>query len=205
MANNLATLNGYLDDMLDDGTDAVWTSTEKDNLINRAVARLWPNAPRPVDPTGVTVTLVSGTYYYPLGSTVLRVVRVDYIDSGSNEGGALAGHTWEVVGDATTGDAKLHVAPSIVEMGGTLRVLGYGRYDTTTNLIPDEYVPFVLSFARAEAYRQLTAQRMKFKNWASRNQVQNISMNEMLQMIRMAEADAEKEADAIHLIRRPRS
>jgi hypothetical protein len=205
VANDLATLNGYLDDMLDDGTDAVWTSAEKNNLINRAVARLWPKNSRQVDPTSATyqVTLVTETEHYALPAALLAVQRVDWVDTDGEEGGPLPSGSWEVVGDIMTGAGKLHVAPAFVERLGTLRLLGLGKYDTATNLIPDELVPLVLARARAEAYRQLGHTRVKFKNWAARNQVQNVSVNELMQMVREAQNEAEREELGVQTIHRP--
>lgn len=195
MANDLATLNGYLDTALrEDTVDTVWTSTEKNNLIDWAVASLWPRYARPLDPTASTVTLVADTYYYSLPTGTRNAVRVDVVDSSSNDYGPMHGRAWELTGDLIAGTGKIHVSPEYVSAyaGGTLRVHGYGVYDTATNLIPDLYVPLVLAKSRAEAYRRLGANREQFKVWLARNQNQNVSVNELLQLINEADSEVRR-------------
>ena len=70
--------------------------------------------------------------------------------------------------------------------------MAYTKYDTTTHLIPDDLVQLVLAYSRAEAYRRLAGDRQRFTAWLSRNQTQNISINEMLQMINEAETEARR-------------
>lgn len=198
MANDLATLNGYLDTALKDTGDTVWGASEKNNLIDWAVASLWPRYSRPLDPTATTITFQADTYYYSLPGNVRSVSRIDLLDSDGNEYGPAHGRAWEVVGDLLSDGemytGKLHIAPQYVSAlgGGTARIHGYGVYDTTSYYIPDIYVSLVLAKARAEAYRRLAASREQFKVWLARNQSQNVSVNELLQMINEADSEVRR-------------
>lgn len=191
MANDLSTLNGKLATQLRDTSGTlVWASTEKDDLITWAVTGLWPRFSRPLDPTVTTVALVAGTYYYALPAGVKAVSRVDYYDANLVEYGPLHGRSWEIAGDAFYGTGKLHVSPAIAEQGGTVRLNGYGIYDVTTNLIPDILIALVLAKARAEAYRRMGVDRVRFKEWLAKNQTQNVSVNELIHLINEADNEA---------------
>src|SRR3990170_2940353 len=140
MANTAAVLNGYLTSALKDPSHATWTSSEKDTLILRAVAELYPNVTYALAPQSYTQALTSGTYFYSINAIIVKLTRVDWLDSGGVEMGALADGTWEVTGDLEAGTAKIHVAPYIADTAGTLRYNGYGRYNTTSVYIPEDYV-----------------------------------------------------------------
>lgn len=191
MPNDLATLKSKLARQLHDETNVDWTDAEKGDLITWAVTNLWPRRRREIDPSAGTseVSLVAGTIFYNAPSGMEEIVRVDWIDADGNEGGPLWS-AWEITGDAFGGNMKLKVAPMIAERGGKLRVYGYGRFDTSTNFIPDWLVPLVLAKARAEAYRRMGADRARFKNWQTRHPDQDISMGELLQLINEADAEA---------------
>jgi hypothetical protein len=192
LSNDLPSLNERLAVALHDPTYGVWGIEELDDLLTDAIARLYPHVSRAINPdlAGSKITLVTQTYFYALPTGFEHVWRVDWIDADGEERGPVAGGTWEVAGDPFVG-AKLHVSPTIVEQLGTLRLNGFGRYDPTTNLIPNDVVSLVLALARAEAYRRMGADREQFEQWLSRNQVQNVSVNELLQFVREASADAE--------------
>lgn len=272
MANDLATLRGYLDTALDDIAHAAWGQTEKENLITWAVADLYPRFVRVLDPTTTIVDLVDDTYFYSVPSGVVEVNRVerfeagavlttslaadDIIDTttahdfsadqqvrftsltggtglstntayyviagnlaattfqvsttlggsavnftsditagvvelvGGSEHGPLSQGSWSTEGD-TWGTLKLRIAPVVVNQGGTLRIHGYGRYDATTNLIPDHLVPLVISMARQEAYRRIAGERARFEQWQGRNHTQDVSVNELLQLSAEAVSDVE--------------
>lgn len=197
MSNNLAGLTTKLQTALRDTSGDVWDSTELNDILTWVVADLYPLLSRPLDPTSTTVTLDGDStpeYFYDLPSGVMAVSRVDLVDSDSNELGPLASGSWEIVGDVLAGTGKIHVAPSVVQSfdGATLRLNGYGRFDLTTNLVPDDYVRLVLALARAEAYRRAAGDREKFKVWLARNQTQNASVNELLLLVNEADAEAEK-------------
>ena len=203
MANDLATLNAALDTQLADGDNSVWASAEKDSLLTWAVAGLWPRLARELDPTSYTVTLVTADYFYAVSAALLSVNRVDWLDTDNTELGPLPGGTWEILGNLLAGTAQIHVAPAIVEQGGTLRLLGYGRYDVATNLIPDDYVALVLAIARAEALRRLVGNRARFKQWLSRQQTQNTTVNELILMVNEADAEAKALRSMYRTWRRP--
>jgi hypothetical protein len=189
VSNNAAGLNAFLATALRDTTYVTWPTGEMDNLITWSVARLYPRFSRPIAPSSATIALVSGTYYYNLPVSILSVSRVDLLDSAGNDLGPVSGRAWELTGDLLAGSGQIHIAPRIASTAGTLKLHGYARYDVTTNLIPDDYVPIVLARARAEAYRRVLADRARFKTWLSRNQTQNVSVNELVQEIN--EADQE--------------
>lgn len=192
--NDLADLNSALDVQLKDTTDVVWTSAEKDELLKQSVHALWPRFSRPLDPTATTITIVADTYYYSLPSGVTAVSRIDLLDADSEDRGPIHGRAWELTGDVLSGSGKLHVGPTYVKgyVGGTLRLHGYGKYDTATNLIPWDFRALVLAQARAEAYRRVAADRVKFEEWLARNQTQNVSVNELVQFINEADAEAQR-------------
>lgn len=190
MANTTAVLRGYLQSALRDSSNATWTTTEMDNAIIRAVTTLYPRVVRPLAPESYTQALTAGTYFYALNSAIIQLNAVDWVDSDSNERGRLGPGTWEVLGDILGGTAKVHVSPSIADYGGTLRYYGFGRYDTTTNYIPDEYINLVIAKAEVELLHYLKSDRARFLNWANTRQDQNISLNELLQAVNNAEQRA---------------
>lgn len=203
MSNDLATLTTKLSTALKDTTNAVWSSAELNDILTWSLAELFPHISRPLDPTSETVTLVADTYFYSLPAGLLTLSRVDWVDTDSNELGPLASGSWEVVGDPLMGTGKLHVAPTIVDQGGTLRLNGYGRFDLSNNLIPDDFVRLLLAIARAEAYRRLAADREQFKVWLQRNQTANVTINELVLLINEADAEAERIRRRVRVWQKP--
>jgi hypothetical protein len=202
MANDAGTLRGYLATQLRDSTYETWASAELDTLIASAV-RACPR--RPLLHDEVTQVLSSGIYYYTLPQTVTNISRLDLVDSSGEEQGELGGGLWEIIGDMMSGDAELHIAPTIVDAndGATVNIIGYGDYGTTGHYIPDDYVPFVLAHARAEAYARMISSRARFKNWANSDQTLNISVNELVQLVNDAQSDRERQRSMIARIRKP--
>ena len=200
MANDLESMRARLRDQLADTDDETWNAGEKDEILVWAVRRLNQRLNRPLDPeaTAQNITLVSDDYWYDIDSGITHISRVDYIDANSDYWGALKSG-WEIVGDIVTGNAKLHLSPELVERGGSVRLVAYGRYELATqgssqvSAIPDDYVTLVLAIARAEAYRRLVSNRARFEQWQVANQVQNISVNELIQMVGDADRQAEDE------------
>jgi hypothetical protein len=195
MANDLMVLNPALSLALRDPLNQTWGQDEVDDLLTWSVARMWPRYSRALTPADATITLVSGTYYYDLPEGCLAVSRIDLLDSSGNDLGPISGRAWEITGDVYALAGQVHISPMIASTGGTLKLHGYGRYivdspDGETGLVPDDFVPLVLARARAEAYRRLAADREKFKAWLSRSQTQNVSVNELLQMVNEADAEA---------------
>lgn len=125
--NDLTGLTERLAVALRDPDFETWEPEELQDILTWAVASE-PRLFRALDPTVTTITLTPGTYYYDLPPEVLRLYRVDRVDSSSVERGPLSGSSWEVVGDTDAYSAKLHVHPAIASQGGTLRLNGYGRY-----------------------------------------------------------------------------
>ena len=205
MANDLATLSSKLATALRDTTHETWNSTEKDDLITWAVAGLYPRIARTIDPDNVSaeVTLAADDYFYSAPSGTIEIESIDFIDTDGDEHGPLNDGQWATTGDPFTG-LKIRVAPGIVDQLGTLRVHGYGRYDTTTNYIPDDYVPLVIARAREEALRRVATERARFEQWMVQNQKQGVSLNEILQEIDEAERHAMRLEARYKTPRRPR-
>lgn len=183
--NNLASLRAQLDTQLRDTDHNVWSQTEKEQLIINAVARLYPTVVRHVI---VEVPSVDNTPTYVLDNSIVNVFRVDLLDASDNMLAALPNGSWELWGDSPR---TLHVSRRFATAGYTFRVHGYGRYDVSDNTIDDHLVPLVLARARAEAYRRMGSDRVQFENWLTHNQTQNISVNELLQLINEAQREAE--------------
>lgn len=202
MANDLATLNGLLDIALRDTSDETWTSAEKDSLIEQAVDAC---PPRPLLHDDASLSLVAGAYYHTLPAGVVSISRIDLEDIDGNERGAIAGGLWEVIGDTLTDAAEVRIDQRIVDRwdGGTAHLIGYGRYDTVTNLIPDEYVPYVIAHARAEAYGRMASDRARFRNWETSEQPLNISVNELLTLINDAQLERDRHRARIMRWRKP--
>lgn len=192
--NDLADLNSKLTTQLrDTGSTLVWASSEKDYLIQQAVDTLWPRFSRPLDPESTTITLVDNDPYYALPSGVMAVSRLDIIDTNGDFVDSVPDRAWEIVGDTRAGTGKLHINQRYAVTGNTLQLHGYGAYDTVTNLVPThDLAQLVLARARAEAYRRVASDREKFKAWLSRNQVQNVTVNELLELINEADAEANR-------------
>jgi len=199
MTNALEDMRARIRTQLADVEDEVWDAGEKDDLLTWAVRRLNQRLNRPLDPDTSTqqIALVADTYFYAIDAGITHVNRIDLIDTNSNEVGEVLG--WEVTGDLVAGTAKLHVSPRIVDQLGTLRILGYGRYTlpamtaAQTSAIPDDYVTLVLALARGEALRRMMTDRAKFRQWQVHNQVENISINELVQMVNEADQQANDE------------
>jgi hypothetical protein len=202
MADDLETMRQRLRDALFDVEDETWNAGEKDDLLKMAVRRLSRRLPRPNGPEDDSITLVSGTYYYDIPATLSSVNKVFYLNTNDDRVGYLLSG-WEVQGDIEAGYGKLHVSPTTVEQGGTLTLHGYGRYtlntraeeealdgDPSTNILSD-HVPLVLAWAQEAAWRRLLSDRARFRQWQNANQVQNVSINELVQMI----GDASRQAD----------
>lgn len=203
MANDLATMRTRLATALRDAAHSTWASSEKDELITSAVEDLHPHITRPLDPTSTTIAMTLDTFFYSLPAGVLYVSRIDHVGADGTEYGPVAGNAWEIVGDPMTGAGKLHLSPQVERVGDILRLNAYGKYDVTTNLVPDRYVPLILADARAEAVRRVLADRERFLSWLSRNQTQNVSVNEMLQMLREAESESDRLRRSFRIWQKP--
>lgn len=205
MANDLATLNGILDLALRDPSDTTWTSAEKNAAIDRAVRNLSPKVTRPLDHGTYTITLAAGTYYYALNAAVVYLSRLDLVGTDSTEYGPLKDGTWETSGDLMTGAGKVHISPTIVDRwdGATLRCVGYGRYDTTANYIPDDYIDLVVSTAATDLIKKLLAGRAQFKQTGVTRQDQNVSVTELVTMLNAFEQSMREKRAQTTTFRKP--
>lgn len=182
MANDLGTLSGLLATKLSDEDHKAWASTEKDELIIRAVGGLYPRYVRPMhEPIWPVSTEIED---YPLPAGMIEVTRVD---TGEVATDTLLDHmpegTWEIQGDPNVGTGVLHINRHYLLDDYYLILHGFGRYDLTANLIPDDLVALVLEKATSEAWRRALGERMRFKQWAAGSQVENVSVNEMVSII----------------------
>lgn len=203
MANDLATLNGYLDLALRDSSDETWTSAEKNNALERAVRNLSPKVTRPLDPETYTQALTAGDYFYSLNSAIVYLSRVDLVDADSYEMGPLPDGSWEVVGDLLTGAGKIHVTPEVSDTEGTLRYNGYGRYGTTANYIPDDYIDLVVSTAATDCIKKLLSDRAAFLQHGVTRQDQNISVTELVTMLNAFEQSMREKRSQFTTFRKP--
>lgn len=187
MANDLATLHGFLETKLRDTNNAVWGDDELDNYLTWACARLYPTVAKSIRET---VVLVAAQDQYTL-TTVSDVTAVDLInaDSPNELVHHLMGGTWAWWPTGGGAGGTLYLNPDYADTSYSLRVHGYGPYDLVTTLPPDRYVQAILAMAASEAIRSMMTDRAKFKQWDALSQSQNISTNEFIQMVN--EGDAE--------------
>ena len=209
----MATLEAVRDELesaLYDSSNETWSTTELDYFLQRAVTRLALRAPKPVatDAAAATITLVSGTYYYSIDSSIIQVDAVMYENSDEDLIGYMQSG-WEISGDLWAGTAKLHVSPTTVEQGGKLYLRGWQKYNLVaaasdqTNAITVELVPYVIASARVDAWDQLLSDRARFYQWQNQNQVQNVSINELIQMRNEAQDQRDYEWSIIKRWQRP--
>jgi hypothetical protein len=189
LANNLATLKTALAVSLSDPTFGYWTAAEMEGLVTDAVENLWPRYGQRIHGQTVTVVLVPGTSFYTIPAGVAEIDSIQWIDSSGVFQDFLPEGTWFPTFDGD-GVNSLQINEAYASQGGTLRLSGLRKYDVTTVLVPDNLVDLVISLARAEAYRRALGDRMRFKQWATTNQIQNVSVNEMLGIINESERKA---------------
>lgn len=188
--NDLADLKTKLATALRDSSNNVWSAAELGNLLTWATASLFPRVVR-----GITkeVASVDDQEVYDWPDTTMREIsQIDWLDSNDNMILRLGGGSWETQGDVESGSGKLFINRVYSDGSHSFRVHGYGVYDLTTNLPPDRYIPLILARARAEAYRRALGDRSKFQKWQALNQTQNVSVNEMIQMVNEADNEAER-------------
>jgi len=189
MANDLATLRGKLDVQLGDTAHEAWDQTEKEDLITWAVRGLYPRRARNMEKPIWPLDPETEDYAVPTG--MREVNRVEWAEVATDHLVVrLPGDVWYVYGDPMADSLTLWVSRDYTSADYYLILHGYGVHDFTTNQIPDDYVPLVLAKARAEAYRRMAADRARFEQWLSSNQTQNMSVNELLQLIQDADDQA---------------
>jgi hypothetical protein len=189
MANDLPTLKTKLAVALSDPTFGYWTSAEMEGLVTDAVNNLWPRYGQRIHGEDITVALVEGAAFYDLPAGVAEVDSIQWVDGDGQTQDWLPEGTWLPTYDGD-GVSSLQINPAYASMGGSLRLGGLRKYNLTTALIPDSLADLVISLARAEAYRRALGDRMRFKQWATTNQIQNVSVNEMLGIINESERKA---------------
>lgn len=201
--NDLATLKTKLAVALSDPTFGYWTASEMEDLVRDAVNNLWPRYGQRVSGQSVTIPLVPGTSFYTIPAGVAEIDSIQWVDADGEFQDFLPDGTWLTTFDGD-GTNLLQINEAYASLGGTLRLSGLRKYNVTTYLIPDNLVDLVISLARSEAYRRALGDRMRFKQWATTNQIQNVSVNEMLGIINESERKAaEMRATTPRTQRRP--
>ena len=179
------------------------TSANGDDIIDTAVAHDFRagDAVRFLSLTGGTGLTVGTTYYViagNLGSTTLQV--------STTVGGSAELFSSDITAGTIEGaNAKLHVSPTVVERwaGHTIRLNGYGRYDTLYNYIPDDYIELVIAEASKEALKWLMQDRSRFLQNGTTRQDQSISVTELVTMLNAAEQRAREERSRWTTFRKP--
>ncbi len=193
MPNDLATLKTKLATQLrdEDAADLTWSDAEKGDLVTWAVASLYPRRARPMSEP--VYPLDPETEDYPAPTGMREVARVELAKVATNHWQYdLPGDAWYLYGDPMSDNLTLWVGRYYTSADNYLVLHGYGTYDLSSNLIPDEWVPLVLARARAEAYRRIAGDRARFEQWLASNQTQNMSINELLNLIQDADREAER-------------
>ncbi len=188
MANDLATISSKLATALRDTDHETWNSTEKDDLVTWAVRSLYPRRAQPMSKPLWPLDPDTEDYAVPVG--MREVNRVEWAEVATDHLIArLPGDAWYLYGDPMSDDLTLWVSRDYTGADYYLVLHGYGVHDFTSQ-IPDDWVPLVLARARAEAYRRVAGDRARFEQWLSSNQTQNMSVNELLQLIQDADDEA---------------
>jgi hypothetical protein len=201
VANDLSTLNSKLATALRDTGNKTWASAERDDLLNWACARTYPRVAKRVQED---VSLTDDVDHYTL-TDVAEIDSIDWLDSDGKIVQSIPGGAWRWEGDGFSIGGTLRVADEYSITDWSFRVLGWAPYDLTTNLPPDIVVPWILAMARAEAGRREIDRRLQSGNWQSVNQVQNVSVNELVLLVNESDAEAERLRGHVRVWRRPRS
>lgn len=185
MANDIATLRTRLAEDLMDPTMSYWSTTYLASILTEAINELWPRFGRQLATESQIIAAVDDQSWYTVPTGMVEVHRVEVIDSDGQMIDELAPGTWDIHG------TRIQINPTFAISGYTFRLVGLAKYDATVNLIPDELVPLVLARARAKAWQRALSDRLNFRQWATQNQIQNVSINEMIGMIRVGMAEFE--------------
>ena len=156
---------------------------------------------------GKTKDLTTDEDQYSL-TTVQEINRIDLIDGLAASTTALViyplpGGTWEWWGDNEVLGGTLYINPKYASTGRSLRVHGWAPYDLATNLPTYRHEQLILALARAELARRELARRYAFKEWQTVNQVQNVSINELVLMVNEADNEAQTLFRELKTWRRP--
>ena len=174
----LADLRTGLSRDLRDTSNATFSVSEIDDLINQGIDAVGDLYPREIVQTIGTVS--AGVVSYA-ASSYTRVYRLDvYTSAGSYRteipqgiGGANTG--WEFHGGI------IYLPPSYTwTAGDTLRAFGYGRYvqlsaSTQTTDLDATATWAVRVFGQKEAFERLISDRVKFQQWQSNSNATDVT------------------------------
>lgn len=201
--NDIEALRSRLAVSLRDADMEVWSEEELTDLLGWATASMYPRVARqialPVYPTD------EDQEDYELPEGIREISRVDVGEVATDRLlFSLPPGTWEIYGDVWMGTAKLFVNRRFTSEGRYLIVHGYGLFNLTASLPPPTLVPYILAKAQAEAISRMLPSRAQFENWMKINQKENVSVNELAQMLNQAEQKAERELSRLKTWRKPK-
>lgn len=192
-------LGPKLETALSDTSNQIWSATEIDEILTYALDQVNLQRQRMVRDT---ITIIADQDTYTL-TNVYSVVRVDLLDENNKLVRVLSNGSWEVWGDNNSQGQTLYINPIYAKTPYKLRVHGYGPYDFTTNTPDSMTQAAIVAIARAEALRRLASDRARFRQWAQSNPRGDMSVNEVVQIINEADAEARRLLNSIRLIKRP--
>ena len=197
----LADITDKLEEALTDTTNAVWSATELNSILKSACARIARDRQRVVRDT---IALVDNTETYTL-TNVYYVQRVDIIDSDGYFVMKVPDGAWEVWGDQATSGQTLFINRRYANSSYSLRVHGYAPYDLVTNTPTADTAleATILAMGRVEALRRIEHERSRYQQWANTSPRGDTSINELLNMIKEAQHEADALRAEIRLIVRP--
>jgi hypothetical protein len=179
----------------------VWESDELDDILSRAVTALYPRVARPMSATIGSLTDTDPEYDVPTG--MLEISRIDLLGPSNEMLMEMPRGTWETRGDPYGDDFVVYLNTSYLSSVYTLSVHGYGTYDLSSNFPPEQYINFIMAAARLDAVRVMLPKRASFEKWLTLNQKENVSVNELAQIMAQAEGEMERERSRMKTWRRP--
>lgn len=203
MANDLATLRTKLATALRDPSMEVWASAELDDLLTWACASMYPRVALPISLPVYPLTEEQEDFDIPSG--ILEISRVDLAEVSTDTLiMPLPPGTWEIYGDVWSSTAKLFVNRRFANPDWYFVIHGYGTYNLGGGEPPDMYVPYILAAASAEAVKRMIPKRAAFTQWMKLNQKENVSVNELSQMLNQFESTAQRELSRMKTWRKPK-
>jgi hypothetical protein len=177
----------------DSGTE-YGSTTQRDNMLRRAFAKLWPVMGRL---TRQTVTTVADTVDYTLTS-IEDVVRIELLGTSGLYGGPLP--KWNVYVDEASDVPVIRLRLGQVLSTGSypsFRVVGFARYKIPADAedlcdLPDRLLHVVSAGGRVEAYRWKLGQFANFQDFGNENRANSIGPAELSALLASATADFER-------------
>lgn len=175
---------------LRDTSNATFTTSEVDDLVNQGIDAIASFYPREIVQTVGTVS--AGVFSYSV-SAFQAIYRLDiYTSAGSYR--ATLPHAFENNPNSgwETHGGVLYLPPSWpLTSGDTLRAFGYGAYtqlsaSTSTTDLDTSAQWAVRVFAQAEAFQRLMNDRAKFQQWQSDSNNTDVSIVQLASVMSQA-------------------